>query len=224
MNNGKTKLSRELNYVLAMILMPLSISLATKANLGLSMIAAPTFIISEKASFLTYGQTEYIAQGFMLLLMCIIVRKFKATYLTSFITAVIYGSILDLFIWLERSWVVEAMWLRVVLFAVSMVLTALSVALFLNTYLAPCAWDYFVRTVVEEKQLDLRRFKLSYDFCFLVISVALSLLLFQKFIGVTWGTLVIAACNGNIIATVNKWLNKRFEFYDAIPKLAKLYQ
>ena len=220
---NKPKLSRELNYVLAMMLLPFSISLATKANLGLSMIAAPTYIISEKVSFLSYGQTEYIAQGLVLMLMCLVVKKFKTAYLTSFLTALIYGSILDLFIWLERDWVVEAMWLRIILFIVGMILTAISIALFMNTYLAPCAWDYFVRTVVEEKQLDLRKFKLSYDFCFLIISVVLTLTLFHKFIGVTWGTLIIAACNGNIIAFVDKFINKHFELYDAIPKLKKIY-
>lgn len=217
------RLSRELNYVLAMILMPFSISLATKANLGLSMIAAPTYIISEKVSFLTYGQTEYIGQGLMLILMILVVKKFKATYLTSFVTALIYGSILDLFIWLERDWIVEAMWLRVLLFIIGMILTAVSVALFMNTYIAPCAWDYFVRTVVEEKKLNLRKFKLSYDFCFLIVSIALTLILFHKFIGVTWGTLIIAVCNGNIIAFVDRFINKHFELYDAIPKLRRFY-
>lgn len=217
------KLSRELNYVLAMLLMPFSISLATKANLGLSMIAAPTYIVSEKVSFLTYGQTEYIAQGFMLMLMCVVVKKFKWTYLTSFATALIYGTILDLFIWLERDWAVEATWLRVLLFIAGMVLTSTSVALFMNTYLAPCAWDYFVRTVVEEKKLDLRKFKIGYDAVFLIISVVLTLTLFHKFIGVTWGTLVIAICNGNIISFIDKFINKRFELYDRFPKLRKFY-
>ncbi len=201
--------------------MPFAVSIMTKVNLGLSMIAAPTYIISERVSFLSYGQTEYIAQGIMLIIMCIAVKKFKPMYLTSYLTSVIYGTVLDLFIWLEKGWVVEALWLRLVLFVVGMVLTSVGVALFINTYLAPCAWDYFVRTVVEEKQLDLRKFKVGYDFCFLIISVALTLLLFHRFVGITWGTLVIAVCNGNIIAFLDKLMNKTFDYYDAFPKLAK---
>lgn len=218
------KFPRELSYVLGMLFLPFAIAIMTKANLGLSMIAAPTYIISEKVSFLSYGQTEYIAQGIMLILMCLVVKKFKWTYLTAFLTSLIYGTILDFFIWVVSFWTVEAMWLRVLLFVIGMLFTSLGVAMFMNTYLAPCMWDYFVRTVVEEKQLDLRKFKLSYDFVFLIISVVLTLVLFHKFIGITWGTLVIAACNGNIIAVINKWFNKHFELYDAFPKLAKLYK
>ncbi len=220
---SKKRFPKELSYVLGMIIMPFAIAIMTKANLGLSMIAAPTYIISERVSFLTYGQTEYIFQTVVLILMCAAVRKFKWSYLSSFITAIIYGTILDFFIWVVSFWSVNMMWQRIVLFIVGMLLTSLGVAFFINTYLAPCAYDYFVRTVVEEKWLDLRKFKLGFDFAFLILSVALTLLLFHKFIGITWGTLVIAACNGNIIAFINKWLNKRFEFYDAIPRLAKLY-
>ncbi len=204
-----------------MIIMPFAISIMTKASLGLSMIAAPTFIISEKVPFLTYGQTEYIFQALVLALMCVAVKKFKPTYLTSFLSAIVYGSVLDLFIWLLRPVTIEAMWLRIIVFILGMVLTSVGVALFMNTYLAPCAYDYFVRTVVKEKQLDLRKFKLGFDFAFLIIGTALTLLLFHKFIGVTAGTLVIAVCNGNIIAFVHKRINKSFEVYNAFPRLAK---
>ncbi len=218
--NKQLRVPRELTYVLGMLCLPFAVSLMTKANLGLSMIAAPTYIISEKITFLTYGQTEYIAQGLVLLVMCLVVGKFKWTYLTSYVTAVIYGTILDGFLFLMRGLELNALWMRVIAFLIGMVVTSLGVALFMNTYLAPAAWDYFVRTVVEEKHLDLRKFKLCYDFFFLIVSVALTLLLFQKFIGITWGTLVIAAVNGNLIAFFDRQMKKHFDFYDLFPKLA----
>lgn len=221
MNKKSLRFPREVSYVLAMVIMPFAIAIMTKANLGLSMIAAPTYIISEKVPFLTYGQTEYIFQALVLLVMCFAVGKFKAAYLTSFVTAIIYGSILDLFIWLLRDWSLDIMWQRILVFICGMLLTSLGVALFMNTYLAPCAYDYFVRTVVEEKQLDLRKFKLGFDAVFMVISVVLTLTLFHKFIGITWGTLVIVVCNGNIIAFINKQMQKHLTLYDLFPKIAK---
>lgn len=219
----KLKLSRELMYVLGLILMPFSIAIMTKANFGLSMIAAPTYIISEKFDFITYGQAEYVVQALVLVLMCIVVGKFKWAYLTSFATAVIYGSILDLFIWLLRDWTVEAIWLRVVLFVLGMVLTSIGVCMFLHTYLAPCAYDYFVKTVVEEKHFNLQKVKLINDFTYLVIALVLTLVLFKGFVGVTWGTIVIVICNGNIISFVSKQMDKHIEFFNHFPKLAKYF-
>lgn len=217
--NKKLKLSRELMYVLGIILMPFSIAVMTKANFGLSMIAAPTYIISEKFP-ITYGQTEYIVQTLVLVLMCIVVRKFKWTYLTSFVTAIIYGSVLDFFIWLLRNWTVENIALRIVLFFAGMVITSIGVSMFLHTYLAPCSYDYFVKTVVEEKKVDLRKFKLANDATYLVISLILTLVLFHGFVGITWGTIVIVALNGNIISFVSKWMDNHITFYDHFPKLA----
>ncbi len=220
---SKIRISKELTFVLAIIIMPFSIAIMTKADMGLSMIAAPTYIISEKVSFLTYGQTEYIFQALVLILMCVAVGKFKLSYLTSFTTAVIYGSILDFFIWCLRDLTVEALWLRIFLFVLGMVLTSLGVALFMNTYLAPCAYDYFVRTVVQEKKLDLRKFKIGFDSVFLIISITLTLVLFHKFIGITWGTLIIVLCNGNIIAFFNKQFEKHFEFFARFKKLEEKF-
>lgn len=223
MSSGKIKVPKELTFFLGIITIPFSISIMTKADLGLSMIAAPTYIISQKVSFLSYGQTEYIFQALVLFLMCIAVGKFKWSYLSSFATAILYGSILDFFLWIVSPWQVNAMWLRIMLFLLGMLFTSLGVALLMNTYLAPCAYDYFVRTVYKERKLNLRKLKLGFDFSFLILSAALTLALFHKFIGITWGTLVIAACNGNIIAALNKQMQKHIEFYAAFPKLEKYF-
>lgn len=217
----KIKLSREASYVLGIVTMTFSIAVMTKANFGLSMIAAPTFIISEKANFLTQGQAEYIVQTLVLALMCIVVGRFKWAYLTSFVTAIIYGSVLDFFIWLIRDVTIEVIWLRVLAFIFGMVFTSIGVCFFLHTYLAPCAYDYFVKEVVEVKKFDLKKVKLINDATYLLISIVLSLVLFKGFVGVTWGTIVIAACNGHVISFVSKQMDKHIDFYNHFPKLAK---
>lgn len=215
----KIRLSRELVFLLAMVTMPFAVALCTKANLGLSMIAAPTYIISEKLP-ITYGQTEYIFQALVLVIMCILVGKFKLVYLTSFASAVIYGSILDFYIWLLRDIEVTALWARLIVFAVGVVATAIGVALFINTYLPPCAYDYLVREVVDERKLDLKKIKLANDVTYFVLSVVLTLTLFRRFVGITWGTLVIVAVNGHLISFFSNQIQKRFDLFDRLPKLA----
>ena len=219
----KIRLSREAAYIWATIVLPLAIAMMAKANLGLSMIASPTYIVSEKVSFLSYGQAEYIFQTIVLLLMSAVVGKFRLIYLSSFVTALIYGTVLDGFVYLLRPLDVSQLWLRLVFFAVGMVLTALGVELYIKTYLPPCAYDYFVRTVVQEKHTDLRKTKLINDGVYLVLSVVLTLTLFHKFVGITWGTLVITLCNGHIIAFFDKQMDKHIEFYNRFPKFAKYF-
>ena len=77
----KIKKTSELLWILGMLFVALGVSICSKANLGVSMIAAPAFVVSEAiSSFLvkfSVGVTEYIIQGIMLIVMCIIVRRFN---------------------------------------------------------------------------------------------------------------------------------------------------
>lgn len=217
---SKIRIPRELMYVLGMIFLPFSVALCTKANLGMSMIAAPTYIVSEKIAWLSYGQCEYIFQAIVLVVMCIIIRKFKWSYLTSFLSALIYGTVLDFYIWLMRDWVVDATWLRVLIFIGGIAFCAIGVSFFMCTYLAACAYDYLVRMVVEARGFPLKKVKLTNDFVYLILSVVLSLTLFHGFVGVTLGTLVIAMVNGQLISAVFKLIQKHVDLYNQFPKLA----
>lgn len=201
-------------YVTGMLTLPLAVALLAKADLGLSMIAAPTFIISEKVSFLSYGQAEYIFQAIILAIMCAAVGRVKWVYLTSFASAVIYGTVLDGYIWLMKDWTVDAIWLRLLLFAAGILLTSFGVAAFMNTYLPPCAYDYFVRELVRERHLELKKVKLINDFTYLVLSAALSLALFRGFVGISLGTVVMAAANGFAISFFSNKMNTRLELFD----------
>lgn len=68
----------------------------TAANFGISMIVAPAYILSLKTGFLTFGQAEYVLQAGLFIVFCLVMRKFKAVYLSSFVTCLIYGAVLDL--------------------------------------------------------------------------------------------------------------------------------
>lgn len=209
----KIKMSRELAYILGMVFMPFAVAFSIKADFGMSMIAAPSYIISEKIP-LTNGQVEWIMQGLFLLLMCVIIKRIRLTYFTSFVSAFIYGALLDLARFLVDLIPANGIASRVIFFILGMVLTSFSVAMFFNTYLAPCAYDYFVREVGHAKKLDMRKWKLGYDFSMLVFSVVLSFALFHHFVGISFGTIIIVICNGNIISFFSKQFDKHISFYD----------
>lgn len=57
---NKKAISSEIIYVLAIVILAFAVNLMSMANLGMSMIVCPAYIISEKFDFLTYGQAEYL--------------------------------------------------------------------------------------------------------------------------------------------------------------------
>jgi len=92
----KIKLYEEPTYVLATVLLALSVAMIAAADFGVSMIVGTAYIVSLKVSFLTFGTAEYIVQGLLFIAFCIIMKKVKLTYFFSFFTCLFYGFVLDL--------------------------------------------------------------------------------------------------------------------------------
>ena len=125
----------EIAWIAGILLCSLGVSLCTKAGFGLSMIAAPAYIIHYKLinylSWYSQGTSEYIFQGIMLVIMCIAVRRFKPRYLLSFVTAVVSGFAIDGWLYLlSGNGVYESMAMRIAAFILGELLTGLAVAFY----------------------------------------------------------------------------------------------
>ena len=92
----KRRINSEILYLIAILVLSFSIDLLTIANMGLSAINGPAYILSEKVYSLTYGQAEYIVEGIIFIIFCILMKKFKMAYLSSFITGVLYATMADI--------------------------------------------------------------------------------------------------------------------------------
>lgn len=212
----KLVLKSEAVYLTAIIILSFAVAILSVADFGLSMIVSPAYLLSVKSGKLTFGQAEYILQAALFLIFIIVMRKFKVVYLSSFITCLIYGFALDM--WRKipcfNPSVVQsasvAVWVRIVAFIGGVVLTSFSIALFYKTYFYPQVYDFFVKGVSAKYGIKTAKFKTAFDVVMLVISVALSLILFKGFVGVKWGTLVMAAVNGTLIGWFLKLIDKVF--------------
>ncbi len=225
----KIKFSSELAYVLGIITLAMGCAFMGKADFGFSMVVAPAFILSQALSsvsgFFTFGTTEYIFQAFLLVLMVIVIRKFKISYLFSFVTAVIYGYTLDGANYLMNLAVPEAaMPLRFVFYVIGMVLCSLGVAFMIQTYISAEVYELIVKEVPERFNLDLTKFKTAYDVASCVVGVVMSFAFFGmwEFVGISWGTFVCALVNGFLIGKITKWMGDYLEFVDLLP-LRKIF-
>ena len=67
----------EASWIVGNILCAIGNCLVAKSAFGLSAIIAPAFILNRKIGFLTVGVCEYIIQGILLALCCIVIGKKK---------------------------------------------------------------------------------------------------------------------------------------------------
>ena len=90
----------EMAWLLGNVLCALGVALCTKESFGLSMLAAPPYIlhivISKFLPWYSQGISEYAWQIMIMLLMCLLVKKFSPKYLLSFVTVIFFGALIDM--------------------------------------------------------------------------------------------------------------------------------
>lgn len=235
----KLQKSSELLWLLGIIFVALGVAICSKANLGVSMIAAPAFVIQEALAsllpWLSVGMTEYVIQGLMLLLLCLVIRRFRWHYLLAFAVAVIYGYTLNFFLWVLGDVSFDAVWLRWVMLIVGDLITGLGVACFFRTYLPLQVYELFVAELSGRFGFRIGRVKSIFDYTLLTLSVIMALTLFGDLTTFDWstigyasfhsiglGTLVTTLLNSPIITLMGKLLDLLFESTPLFPQLKKV--
>ena len=223
---GKRTFFCEAAYFVGIIVLALGTALMERANFGMSMVVAPAYLIHLKVSqmlpFFSFGMSEYVFQGFLLCVLSLVMRKGKKSYLLSFVTAFVYGLILDAVMAAVALLPFEGLWWQIVFYIVGMIVCAVGVALLFNTYLPPEAYELFVKELSQKLDLPIAKVKTIYDCCSCMLGVVLSLCFFGTLVGVQWGTIVCAIVNGWLIGRISRFLEARFVFKDAFPLRSKL--
>ena len=208
----------ELAYVLGLIIMAFGAAFTEKADFGMSMVVAPAYILHLKVStilpWFSFGVAEYVLQGFLVALTAVVMRKFKLSYLFSFVTALIYGTMLDLAMKLIADVPDEMFAIRIVWFVLGSVFCSIAVSLFFHTYLSPEAYELIVKEFSQKFNIKITRVKTGYDCISVVIGVAMSFAFFGfgVFEGVKLGTIICALVNGLLIGRITRILERIFVF------------
>lgn len=235
----KIRKTNELLWIFGIIFVALGVSICSKANLGVSMIAAPAFIISEALlplhSLFTVGVVEYIFQGLLLFILCVVIRNFNWRFLLAFSVAVLYGYTLDFFLWTLSGIEFNSILLRWIMLVVGDCITAFGVACFFKTYMPLQVYELFVSELTSKFKVEISKTKSMFDISLLFISVILALVLFgdvktfdwssfyySSFHNIGLGTFVTTIINAPLISFSGKIIGEIFEPTPRFSKLEKL--
>ena len=211
----------EVSYVAGIIALALGTALMERADFGMSMVVAPAYLIYLKVSqylaWFTFGMAEYCFQAFIIIVLAAVMHRFRRKYLFSFITAVIYGTVLDIMMRIVNIIPENSIPIRTACYISGMIICAIGVSLLFNTYISPEAYELFVKEISERFNLDISKTKTVYDCCSCMSAIAMSFIFigFGRFEGVKLGTVLCALINGSLIGLCSKCFDRYFDFRDA---------
>lgn len=220
----KLRKMNEAAWLLGIILCALGVALCTKANFGLSMVAAPPYILHlffvSRFPWYSQGTSEYIWQAVLLVGICIAVRRFTPKFLLSFGTAVLFGMTLDgwLFV-LGGSGAYTSLALRIFALVFGELLTALAIAFYFRTDMPLQIYELLVTELCRRFGWEQSRVKQISDLSMLVFAVGLAFFLNHSWQGVGIGTVLITLVNAPLIALFGKLLDRFCDFSPRFPKL-----
>ena len=213
----------EIFYIFGIVFVAFSVSFMEKGGYGLSTVVGPAYVLYRKLTLtwpiVSFGMMEYTFQGFLLIIMCLVIRRFRVSYLFSFVTAVVYGLTLNAVLALTAPIQPASLIGRIACYAFGLLIGSVGIACILHTYFAPEVYELIIKEIPRRFHLSLGKFKTGFDITFFITTILLSFLFFGfgKFVGVGIGTVVCALINGTLIASVSNWIDRHFKVIDWLP-------
>ena len=206
-------------YFLGIVVLAFGTALMEKADFGMSMVVAPAYLIhlkiSEYVPWFSFGMSEYAFQALLLILLSVVMHKFKKSYILSFATAFLYGTVLDIAMKVVALFPYSGLVWQVIFYIAGLIICAVGVALLLHTYFPPEAYELAVKELSSKFNVTIGKTKTIYDCCSCALAIVLSLCFFKAFVGVKWGTIACAIINGWLIGKFSQLLESKFILKDA---------
>lgn len=210
----------ELAYLLGLLILACGTAMMAQADFGVSMIVAPAYLLHLKLQtafpFFTFGMAEYLLQTVLLCILALVMRRMRLSYLMSFVTAVLYGLMLDAFTPLIALIPMVHISVNFILYFVGLLLCTCAISLLFHTYLSPEAYELLVKEISRKYNWNINYCKTVYDLLSMVVSVVLSFAFFGfwHFEGIHIGTFFCALVNGFLISRFSRLFERYFVFED----------
>ena len=212
MKQDGIKLARRIFlYCAGLFLMAMGVSFSGTADLGMSPVNSIPYVLSEIFTFLTMGNWIIVIFSLYILLQFLILgRDFQPWRVLQLICTVLFGYFTDFTNLLAdrflpdpalMTWPPAAVYLvRLLYLAISMVLIALGILLYLSPDLISLPGEGIMQVIADKLHKPLPVVKMWFDCTVSIIALVLSLLWFRQFHGIREGTVIAAFGVGRILA------------------------
>lgn len=204
--NARQFLLRVGIYVVGLFFMALGVALSVNANLGISPVNSLPYVVSV-ISGIDQGTCVIIIFCLYILAQILLLRReFRLIDLTQILFSTIFGYLVNFAKWLVGDFALPTYAGRLLMMAVSIVVVALGVALYVEANLVNMPMEGMTMALAKKMGKPFHNVKIAVD-CFVVaLGAILSLVFLGRLDGVREGTVIAAIVTGKILALMKRGL------------------
>ena len=179
-HKARNTLTRYLASTLGLLLVALGIALSIISNLGTSPLSCPAYILSLWGRP-SVGTFTIIINTALIAVQLLVLRKdFKAKYLMQIPASVLFGYLIDFWMWALSSLVPQTLLLRFALVLLGCVITAVGVSLEVGSQGWMLSAEMTVYSFTKVCSKPFGTLKVWMDCIYVVLAAGLSFLLFRN--------------------------------------------
>ncbi len=190
-------IKRFMLYLTGLNLIAAAVVLNIRYALGVAAFSSVMYSISE-IYHISLGTASIICYLVFVLIQCILSKKITLTYILEVPLSLAFGLLTDFYDWIIPA-LAFSFWLRLLLFSMTMFVTAMGVFLCVKTDLVLTPTDGIVKTISEVFRLPFSLVKNTFDISLVAVSVLLCLGNHTELYGIGVGTVLSALCIGRMI-------------------------
>lgn len=190
-------IKRFMLYLVGLNLIAAAVVLNIRYALGVAAFSSVMYSISE-IYHISLGTASIICYLVFVLIQCILSKKITLTYILEVPLSLEFGLLTDFYDWIIPA-LAFSFWLRLLLFSMTMFVTAMGVFLCVKTDLVLTPTDGIVKTISEVFRLPFSLVKNTFDISLVAVSVLLCLGNHTELYGIGVGTVLSALCIGRMI-------------------------
>ena len=217
-NKNKLTVYTELCYLFGLIAMSLGTAMIAVANIGVALPVVPAHVIHgllHDFHWITLGMIEIACQVVLFVMLSVICRKIKRSFLISMGTGVVYGVLLDLFIELFELLPHGALTSALV-FGGGLISLIIGEILLHYTYVQSEFYEFFVHELSAMKKWRFFKVKITFELILCIVGVIVSFAFHGvgEVHGLGIGTLICTLCIIPGSKIMGALLNKNVSFVD----------
>ena len=195
-------MERYATLIVGLFLMSIGIALSIHAQLGITPISCPPYVLSLGLRP-TVGQfTIAMHVLFVLIQVAILRRSFPKLQYMQLVMGFLFGFFIDFSVWLTEWMVPEAYWMRVLYVIVGSAILAVGIVFEVTPKVMLIAGEGLMLVLAKLWKKPFGKVKIGFDCSLIAISLVFSFFLFGEIRGVREGTLISALLVGFFVGKI----------------------